>query len=148
MPLARRQQTSDPNFVHSNGLGKVRLGGKPARTSLDVEPENGEPVSDMNCSSTSKGDTRLFLNSMTHSGTITRQKLTSVVSSIGGPLGRRSRVGLNLSNGLRLWAVLVMSIAPTLRYDLVWIVNVVVNDATVSSGRIDSNQFWYSVRNG
>jgi hypothetical protein len=81
-----------------------------------VEHDSGEPDSDVDCSScfANQLPPRPFLS---HCGTIARQELPGVFSSIGGPRGRRSRVGLNLSNGLRRWALLVM--APTLQCILV-----------------------------
>jgi hypothetical protein len=82
--------------------------------------DNGVPVRDMDCSSMCADQPtdqpektpppRPFLNSLSHSGTIARQVPPCLFSSIGGPRGRRSRVGLNLSNGLRRWAILVMPI--------------------------------------
>jgi hypothetical protein len=111
----RRQQTPDPNFVPSYGPEKARLGGKPARRSHEVEPDNSVPVSDMNCGSSCAAQPtnqtplpRPFLNSLSNSGTIARQVPLCLLSSIGGrsPQSRR----FELVERATLLGVLVMPI--------------------------------------
>jgi hypothetical protein len=91
--------------VPSNGLEKVWLGEKPARTRLDVVPGSGITVSAMNCRSSCADQT----NDQPEKDAMLPKK-GQRVSSIDEPRGRLSRVGFNLSNGLRRWAVLVMPI--------------------------------------